>query len=78
MKSTKTVPGKFINPNLVGRLAFGRKSAKSSFAGIFASENKKRKRVHKCLEWKKLPYKNQFKCSKFDPPKKNVKKSDKT
>ena len=77
MKSTKIIPGKLINPNLVRRVAFGRIRAKSgsSFAGIFASDNEMRKRVRKCLEWKKLPYKNRFKCSKFDPPRKNVKKS---
>jgi len=77
VKSTKTIPGRLINPNLKRRVAFGRIRAKSaSFAGIFATGNERRKRVRKCLEWKKLPYKNQFKCSRFDPPRKNVKESE--
>ena len=64
-----------IEKDFQNRIAGGILGARSAFAGILgATSNVNRDRVRKCLEWKKVPYKNEFKCSKFVPPKQKVKK----
>ena len=52
-------------------MAIGISRQKSSFAGIFGATDNTLAHdpIHKCLEWKKVPFKNRFKCAKFDPPK---------
>ena len=71
MKINKTIQGQMIQLGLRTNVAIGISKPKSSFAGIFGATNNTiaHESIHKCLEWKKVPFKNRFKCAKFDPPK---------
>merc|ERR1712223_302023 len=60
------------------RIAVGRRIITSSIGGIFGtpSANNKRRKIQMCLEWKKIPYRNQWTCLKFFPPKRPVVKEE--
>ena len=67
MKNDEIING--IMKDIKDRISVGRRVAKSSTAGIFGATGfKKRKRIRKCLEWKKVIYRNQYECLKFFPP----------
>jgi len=70
------------NDNIVGgkikelkdRIVNGRKVFKSRTGGIFAAPGgRRRKKVRKCEEWKKIPFTNQWRCFKFFPRRNKVK-----
>ena len=76
MKNNKTVDG--MMKEIKDRITVGRRIITSSIGGIFGtpSGNNKRRKIRMCLEWKKIPYRNQWTCLKFFPPKKPVVKED--
>ena len=75
-ENNKTVNG--IMKEIKDRITVGRRIITSSIGGIFGtpSGNNKRRKIRMCLEWKKIPYRNQWTCLKFFPPKKPVVKED--
>ena len=54
----------------------GSEARNASTPGIrfYGLERRRRKRVQKCLDWKKVPLINEWKCFKFFPPLKTAKK----
>jgi len=54
------------------RITVGRRIIKTPIAGIFlANGPRNRGKIRMCLEWTKIPYRNQWKCLKFFPPIRN-------
>lgn len=77
IENNKSVDGKIKKTK--GRVALGTRTRKSPSPGIkFVGVNKRRRRkkVRKCLDWKKIPYINEWRCFKFFPRIKKPKVND--
>lgn len=75
VKSNSSVSG--IIKEIKDRTIVGRRIINSPVAGIFGSVNiTELRKIHMCLEWRKIPFINQWKCSKFFPPKINSEEID--
>jgi len=73
IENDQSVDGKIISPNK--RLSLGSRSRKSPTSGIKFVRGKRRRRqkVRKCLDWKKIPLINTWRCFKFFPRRKKPK-----